>query len=183
MPFTAPPPLKSSLFGSRGPAGPKLPKAPKAGGPKGIRIENRVGVQAPAEVIWEAIFDVSRWHEWNPLYPQAAGVIRMGSPLDLTLALPGQPPQQIQPVVLDWVPNEQLHWRMSLMSGFVKTVRFIEIEQLAPQSCIVSNGELFAGLMAKPMLKRVGRSIHRGFREMGEALKVRAEAEWRAQQG
>ena len=29
----------------------------------------------------------------------------------MTLALPGQEPQQIRPTVLEWVPNEQLHWR------------------------------------------------------------------------
>jgi hypothetical protein len=179
MPFNAPPQLKSSMFGVRGPAGPKLPPKPK--GPAGLRIENRVGIQAPPEAIWEVIYDISRWSEWNPLYPAAAGQIRLGAPLDLTLALPGQAPQQIQPVIMEWVPNEQLHWRTTLMSGMIKTVRFIEIEQLAPESCIVSNGELFSGLMAKPLLKRVGRSVHRGFREMGEALKARAEAEWRSQ--
>jgi hypothetical protein len=183
MPFTPPPQLKSSMFGVRGPAGPKLPGTAKPKGPKGIRIENRVGIQAPAQAIWEVIYDVSRWHEWNPLYPAAAGQIRLGSTLDLTLALPGEAPRQIQPVVLEWVPNEQLHWRLSLMGGMVKSIRFIEIEQLAEESCIVSNGELFSGLMAVPMLKRVGRSVHRGFREMGEALKARAEAEWRAQKG
>lgn len=182
MPFTPPPQLKSSMFGVRGPAaGPKPPPKPK--GPTGIRIENRVGIHAPADVIWEVIADIPRWHEWNPLYTAGAGQIRMGATLDLTLALPGQAPQQIQPVVLDWVPNEQLHWRMSMMGGMVKTIRFIEIEQLAPESCIVSNGELFSGLMAKPMLRRVGRAFHRGFREMGEALKARAEAEWQAGKG
>ena len=183
MPISPTPQLKSSLFGRRGPsAAPGAPKPAKSRGPSGIRIENRVGIQAPAEVIWETVYDLSTWHEWNPLYPQAAGQIRLGAPLDLTLALPDQPPQQIQPVVLEWVPNEQLHWR-SQMKAMVKTVRFIEIEQLAPASCIVSNGELFSGFMAKTMLRRVGRSFHRGFREMGEALKARAEAEWRTRNG
>ena len=106
MPLPSTPQLKSSLFGSRGPAGPKTPTPPKSRGPKGIRIENRVGVQAPAAVIWQAIYEVSRWHEWNPLYPQAGGQIRMGGPLDLTLAAPDQPPQQIQPVVLEEIPHD-----------------------------------------------------------------------------
>ncbi|MEO8112935.1 MAG: SRPBCC domain-containing protein [Phenylobacterium sp.] len=179
MPFTPPPPLKASLFArSPGPAQAKGPPAPK--GPSGVRIEDRIGVQASAETIWDLIVDLKGWEVWNPLYPKASGQIRIGQPLDLTLVLPGQAPRQIQPVVLEWVPNEQLHWRLSMMGGLVKTVRYLEIEPLAPGSCIVSNGEIFGGLMGPPAIRRMGRTIQRGFREMNEALKARAEAIWAA---
>ena len=186
MGFTPPPKLKAGMFGTRGPAGMPNPtgvtKPAKPKGPSGIRIERRIGIQAPAEVIWDVIYDLERWHEWNPLYPRAEGKISLGKPLDLTLALPGQPPRQIQPVVLEWVPNEQLHWRLSLMGGLVRSIRFIEIDPLSETGCIVNNGELFQGLMAKTVLRRIGRSIHRGFAGMNEALKARAEAEWEKRQ-
>lgn len=181
-PFTPPPPLKASLF-ARGP-GPAKPKgAPAPKGPSGVRIEDRIGIQAPAETIWDLIYNLRGWKTWNPLYPDAAGEIRIGQALDLTLALPGQPPRQIQPVVLEWVPNEQLHWRLSMMGGLVKTVRYLEIEEVAPGSCIVSNGEIIGGLMGPPGARRMGRSIRQGFRAMNEALKRAAEAEWRGRRG
>lgn len=186
MPMAPPPQLKAGLFARNLGAGKKDDKkkdAPKAAGPKGFPIEHRIGVQAPAEVIWDIIYDLERWSEWNPLYPKAAGTIRIGSPLTLTLAVPGQAQRQIQPVVLEWVPNEQLHWRLSLMGGLVKTVRYIEIEQLAEESCIVSNGEIFGGLLGPSLAQRMGRAVHRGFREMNEALKARAEAQWSAAKG
>jgi hypothetical protein len=181
MPIPPPPQLKAGLF-ARTVGGPKKeqPAAPKASGPRGFRIEHRIGVQAPAEVIWARIYDLERWSEWNPLYPRAAGEIRIGRPLSLTLAIPGQPQRPIQPVVLEWVPDEQLHWRLSLMGGLVRTVRYIEIEQLAEASCIVSNGEIFGGWMGPVLARRMGRAIHRGFIAMNEALKARAEADWRA---
>lgn len=180
MPFTPPPPLKSGLFGMRGPqpAKPKGGPAPKA--PAGVRIEHRVGIQAPATAIWAVIYDLPRWSEWNPLYPEAEGQIRLGETLSLTLAIPGQTPQQIRPRVLEWVPDEQLHWRLTLLGGMISTTRYIEIEQLADAGCIVSNGELFGGLMGPSLAKRMGRQVHRGFRDMSEALKARAEAAWRA---
>ena len=56
-----------------------------------VKLEHRLGIRAPAEAIWDVIADVERWAEWNPLYPKAAGVIRIGAPLELELALPGQP--------------------------------------------------------------------------------------------
>ncbi|MFC3067636.1 SRPBCC domain-containing protein [Phenylobacterium soli] len=186
MPIAPPPQLKAGLFARNVGAGKKDDKkkdAPKAAGPKGFPIEHRIGVQAPAEVIWNIVSDLERWSEWNPLYPKAAGAIRIGSQLTLTLALPGQAQRQIQPVVLEWVPNEQLHWRLTMLGGLVNNVRYIEIEQLAEESCIVSNGEIFGGLMGPTVAKSLGRAVHRGFREMNEALKARAEAHWSAAKG
>lgn len=183
MPMAPAPQLKAGLF-ARTVGAPKNKDdkgaAPKAAGPKGLPIEHRIGVQAPAEVIWEIIYDLAGWSDWNPLYPKASGDIRIGAPLSVTLALPGQAPREIHPVVREWVPNEQLHWNLSLMGGLLKSVRYVEIEQLAEASCIVSNGEIFGGIMGPSAAKRMGRSIHRGFREMNEALKARAEARWQA---
>ena len=179
MPMAPAPQLKAGLF-ARTPGGPKptdMPAAsPKASGPKGVRIEHRVGVQASPEIIWAVLYDLASWGEWNPLYPKAAGEIRIGGQLNLTLALPGEAEREIQPTVLEWVPNEQLHWKLSLMGGMVKTVRYIEIEQLAEASCIVSNGEIFGGWMGSSVARRSGRAIQRGFIAFSEALKARAEA-------
>jgi len=182
MPIPPPPQLKAGPFGTRGgprlgpqPVNTKLP-APKA--PAGLRIEHRVGVQAPAEVIWEVISDLKSWESWNKLYPKASGDIRIGSVLEITLVLPGQAPQQIRPTVLEWVPNEQLHWRLIMLGGLVRTIRFFEIESLAEASCIVSNGEIIGGLMGPRLGKRMARTIYRAFAEMDEALKARAEALW-----
>lgn len=178
MPFTPPPQLKSSMFGRMPVGGPK-PKgrAPAPAGPKGVRIEHRIGVQAPAEVVWELVHDVAGWGAWNPLYPEASGEVRIGETLSLTVALPGMKPDLMRAVVLDWVPNEQLHFRSSSLGGLVRETRFIEIEQLAPESCIVSNGEIIGGLLGSSIARQAGGRIHKGLRLMNEALKARAEAQ------
>lgn len=180
------PELKSQPFGRGGGMGPKTmslktegkPPPPKA--PSGFRVEDRIGINAPAEVIWEIVHDLPRWQDWNPTYTEASGTIRIGQILTLTLALPGQAPQQIQPKVLEWVPNEQLHWELKLLAGAIKTLRYIEIESLAPESCVVDNGELFRGLMGPSLGRRMRGPVRRGFRAMNEALKARAEETWRA---
>lgn len=181
------PQLKAGPFATRG--GPRLDPAPKSNKPPppkpppGLRIEHRVGIQAPAEVIWEILADLKSWHEWNALYPKAAGEIRIGAQLDITLALPGQPEQQIRPTVVDWVPNDQLHWKLTMLRGLVKTIRFFEIEELAAESCIVSNGEYVGGMLGPMLARRMTGTIYRGFRDMNEALKARAEATWAARKG
>lgn len=184
MPIQPPPALKAGPFATRGgprlgpqPTDMKLP-APKP--PAGLRIEHRVGIQAPAEVIWEVISDLESWGQWCKLYPRASGQIRIGGVLDLTLALPGRGEQQIKPTVMEWVPNEQLHWKLTMLGGLVKTIRYFEIESLAEASCIVSNGEILGGLMGPRLGKRMARTIYRAFTEMNEALKARAEGLWQA---
>ncbi|WP_394762324.1 SRPBCC family protein [Phenylobacterium sp.] len=184
MPIQPPPALKAGPFGTRGgarlgpqPTDTKLPP-PKA--PSGLRIEHRVGIQAPAEVIWEVISDLESWGQWCALYPVASGDIRIGAVLDLTLALPGRPVTQIRPTVLEWVPGEQLHWKLTMLGGLVKTIRYFEIESLAEASCIVSNGEIIGGLIGPRLGKAMSRTLYRAFVEMNEALKARAEAVWQA---
>ena len=133
-----------------------------------------------AELIWDIVRDLSRWHEWNPTYPQASGEVRIGELISVTLALPGQPAQDLRPRIMDWVPNEQLHWELKMMGGMIKTLRYIEIEALGPANSVVDNGEIFGGLMGPSLGKRMGRTVQRGFKAMNEALKARAEAQWAA---
>lgn len=147
-----------------------------------VKLEHRIGVQAPAEVIWESLFDIPGWQAWNPLYPKAAGVVRIGSQLDLELALPGQPSQQQKPIIRDWAPEDHIHWTTRSRWGLTKTVRYIEIEALSETGCIFSNGEIYDGMLGERYASRHRRAIRSGFAAMGEALQQRAEAAWRARQ-
>lgn len=143
----------------------------------GVKIEHRIGVQAPAEAIWSVVADLERWPEWNPLYPKANGVLRIGSQLDLEVAVPGQTPRMIRPVILDWVPNDQIHWRLSMFGGLIKSLRYLEIEALTETGCIFTNGELFEGPLGPTVAKRMRKPLRAGFAAMGEALKARVEAQ------
>lgn len=180
MPYKPGPDLLAGPFAKRTSMGPKIAAPPSALPPPklpgGLRVEDRIGIQAPATAIWDIVHDLPHWSEWNPTYPHAEGQIRIGEVLSVTLALPGQAHQTLKPVVVDWIPNEQLHWRLSMMGGLIRTLRYIEIETLGEANCVVSNGEFFGGLMGPSLGKRVGRDVRRGFRAMNEALKARAEA-------
>ena len=188
MPVKPEPDLLAGPFAKRGTLGPRMTsmddmgKLPPPKTLNGLRVEERIGIQAPAEVVWGIIYDLDRWHEWNPTYPSAAGQIRLGEFLTVTLAIPGQPTQTLKAKVLEWVPNSQLHWELKMMGGLIRTLRYIEIETLANGSSVVDNGEIFGGLMGPSLGKRMGRAVQRGFRAMNEALKARAEAEWRSRQ-
>jgi len=171
------------MFGRMPVGGPK-PKGgggkPVAAGPKGVRIEHRIGVQAPGETIWALVHDVAGWGGWNPVYPEARGEVHIGDVLELSLALPGMKPQPVRATVMDWVPNEQLHFRVSSLGGLVRETHYVEIEQLAEESSIVACGVIIGGLLGTSVARQVGSRFYKGLRQMNEALKDRAETRWAA---
>ncbi len=147
------------------------------------KIEHRIGIAAPASVVWAVISDVAAWPDWISIYPAAAGKIGFGETLTLTLALPDQPPQTISPVVFDWAPDEAIHWRTRRLGGLAWAVRFLEIEAMSETACFFSNGEIFGGLLGDPPARPMRRALRLGFQALGEALKARAESLWRERAG
>ncbi len=148
-----------------------------------FRVENRLGVTAPSEIIWEVISDLPKWSEWNPLYTHAQGEIGFGKKLTLTLQLPGYPPETITPVVASWTPEELLHWQMSMSGGFLRSTRYLEIHRLSDTGCIFSNGEAFKGIAAMFFPRKMKRALRKGFADLGEAVKARSEALWHERGG
>ncbi len=142
-----------------------------------FKYEHRIGIRAPSEVVWELLADLPGWASWNPLYPGADGAIRIGASLVLTDA----DGDKLETTVMEWVPYEQLHLRRSGMNGFVRSIRYFEIEAMSGEGVIFSNGELYAGLGAFLIKKQRG-AIKAGFEAMGEALRQKAEAIWQERQ-
>lgn len=145
-------------------------------------VEHRIGVQAPAEIVWEVVSEFETWHQWNPLYRKAEGLLKIGTVLTLEQHLAGEPAKVIAPIVQDWVPYEQLHWRSSRMGGFVTAIRYLEIENMGPENATFSNGELFMGLLLRFVSRDERRRLKTAFTQMGEAVRDRAEAIWSERQ-
>lgn len=147
-----------------------------------MKVEHQIGVKAPASVVWEIVHDLERWAEWNPLYTRASGAIRIGETLNLMLALPDQPPRELKATVIDWTPDEAIHWKTSHVAGLVRTVRYLEIEAKSETGCIFSNGEIFQGLLGPRLARQLRPALKKGFAALGEAVRDLAEARWREQQ-
>ena len=145
-----------------------------------LRIEHRIGVRTPREPIWEMINDINGWGAWNPLYPKASGKIAFDAKLELTVAIPGEAPRDIRPTIVDWTPNEQIIWKLSMLGGLIRSTRYIETETLDNGNVIFSNGEIFEGQLVWLIDKKRRRAIKAAFTAFGETVRDRAEAAWKA---
>lgn len=139
------------------------------------RIEKRIGVRAPTDRIWEVITSLEGWDHWNPIETGLDGKIAFGGILNLTEALNDLPPRQVQARVGQWQPYAQLVWTEKRGLWF-NVVRYFEIEELEPGSCIVANGYLFSGLRGEMYFDKHRKALRHAVEGVAEGWKAAAEA-------
>lgn len=140
-----------------------------------FRIERRIGIQAPADRIWESLADLSYWSRWNPIERDASGSIGFGSEIRLTETLPGHPARPVIARVGDWQPLAQLVWSEKRGMMF-NVVRYFEIDELEPGSCIAANGYIFSGLRGELFHDKHKFVLKRACEQVADALKVSVES-------
>ncbi len=138
-----------------------------------FRIEHRLGIPASPQAIWDVLADIEAWPQWQSVYPEVKGALRIGARLDVVEDLPGAGARAFQPAVLDWVPDSQIHWKVANSGGLVKGVRYFEIEKLADGACIFSKGQLFEGFMTRYIPAARKRAYRDAFVAFSEALRAR----------
>ena len=135
-----------------------------------IRIENRIGVRAPAERIWDVLTDFAGWRRWNPHETDIEGVLGFGAAIRLTERLPDLGERRIEARLGEWQPNAQLVW--AERRGFLfRTLRYYEIDELERGSCILSHGTIFRGLRAELFHDKHRARIRPAYETIGENLK------------
>lgn len=146
------------------------------------RVEHRIGVAAPADAVWDVLSDFPRWGEWNAVHPDFNGRLAIGGGVDFVEQLPGKSPARLAGIIEDWVPMDQIHIRVA-RGPLNRSLRYFEIEKLAETGCILSNGELYDGLIGARWAKLSQDDRFRAFRDLNEALKARAEQLWAERRG
>ena len=143
-----------------------------------FKTEHRIGVPAPSTVIWDVLSDLERWGEWNPTHPKITGLLRIGQKLEVHETFGDMPLKVIRPTVVDWVPNAQILWTLSEASGLIRRIRYIEIEAVgtAEDSCILSNGEVYDGLLGRRVGKSRRKWLKQGFEQLNTDIVARVQA-------
>jgi hypothetical protein len=139
------------------------------------RIERRIGVRATTDRVWELIADLPGWDRWNPIETGLEGVIAFGGQISLTEQLEGLPERRAVVRVGDWQPYAQLVWAEKRGLWF-QSLRYFEIEELEPGSCIVANGFIFSGLRGEMYFDKHRKALRHGVDAVAEAWRATAEA-------
>lgn len=139
------------------------------------KIEKRIGVRAAPERIWEVLSDLGSWDRWNPYERGVRGDIAFNGRIALNEAFPGLPERPVEARVSDWEPLAQLVWVEK--RGFLfSSIRFYEIQQLEPGSCILANGFIFQGLRGELFHDKRRAQLRPALETIAERLKAAIEA-------
>ena len=133
------------------------------------RIETRIGVRATSDQIWEVLADLETWSRWNP-YESVDGRLVFKAPLLVSERFPGQPERVGQAVLADWTPLNRLVWGEK-RGWMFSAIRYFEIDQLEPGSCVFATGVDYSGLRGELFHDKHRPTLRAALNEMGEGMK------------
>lgn len=149
----------------------------------GACVGHRIEIAAPPELVWDFVADFEGWEDWNPLYIESAGRAEEGATIRFRVALEGMKPQAGKARVLTVSGGELLEYMTTSLGGLLKAFRFVEVEELSPTTCAVTNGEILGGPLGRVVAKGLGDKVGKGLEGMNRALRDVAERKWRGQSG
>ena len=139
-------------------------------------LRSEIEIQASAERVWQLLTDFASFPQWNPFIRKASGTIRVGERLEVYIQPSGASGMTFRPTVLTAEPNRELRWLGHLLiSGLFDGEHSFTIEPLGESRVRFTQREVFTGLLVPLFARGLDTDTRRGFEEMNQALKARAE--------
>ncbi len=140
------------------------------------QIHTETDIRTSAGRVWQVLTDFSSFPEWNPFMRQAHGDPRVGARLEVYLEPPGRRGIRIKPTVLKADPERELRWLGRLLiPGLFDGEHVFILEGTGDGRVRLTQSETFTGILVPLVTRRFLGDTRRGFEEMNEALKRRAE--------
>ncbi|MGB8217784.1 MAG: SRPBCC domain-containing protein [Candidatus Methanoperedens sp.] len=140
------------------------------------QLRTEISINAPPERIWHLLTDFASFPQWNPFIRRASGEPRKGAQLQVYLQPSGTKGMTFRPKVLKAEPNRELRWLGHLLiPGLFDGEHIFTIEPLEAGCVRFVQRELFTGLLVPLFARSLDKDTRRGFEEMNQALKLRAE--------
>lgn len=138
-------------------------------------LESSIEIDATPERVWEILTDFPAYPGWNPFIRSVVGEAVPGAELRIRIQPPGGRGMSFKPTVLAAEPGRELRWLgRFLLPGVLDGEHSLRIEPIADGRVRFVQAERFDGLLVRFFGKTL-EGTQRGFEEMNEALKRRAE--------
>lgn len=143
---------------------------------------DRVSIDAPQQMVWDILYDIRRYPEWNPFTERVITDFKPGSPVELHVNLPGRGKRLQREFITSVTAPHTLGWGMHMVHDSVLKARRLQtIEQLSPTRCCYHTEDHISGWLS-PLVKWLYfNSMKNGFNSMAYALKQQAETQYREQ--
>ncbi len=141
-----------------------------------LELNTEIEINAPAERVWEILTDFPSYPDWNPFVRSIKGTPKKGERLSVTLHPPDGKAMTFTPTVQEATPGKELRWLGRVgVKGIFDGEHSFQIEEIENEKIRFIHKEQFSGIFVPFFRKSLQNGTHRGFVEMNEALKKRAE--------
>lgn len=139
-------------------------------------LRSEIDIHASDERVWQLLTDFANFPQWNPFIRRVSGEAKTGARLEVYLQPSGARGTTFRPRVLKVEPKRELRWLGHLViPGLFDGEHIFTIEPLEANGVHFVQCELFTGLLVPLLAHGLDTDTRRGFDEMNQALKVRAE--------
>lgn len=136
---------------------------------------SEIQINAPPRRVWRALTDFDAYPEWNPFIRSIQGDPEVGSRLSARIEPPGARGMTLRPTVRALEPGRELRWLGHLLiPGLADAEHRLALEPLDGGRSRFVQSERFSGLLVG-VLRSTLAATQRGFEQMNQALKRRAE--------
>jgi hypothetical protein len=144
--------------------------------PRTKELRTEIEIEATPARVWEILTDFASYPEWNPFIRAIEGEPKEGTRVEARIAPPGGHEMTFKPTVLEATPERELRWLGRLLvPGIFDGEHTFRIEPAGEGRVRFTQSERFSGVLV-PLFGKTLEKTKRGFAEMNEALKRRAEA-------
>ena len=137
-------------------------------------LVTEITIQAPVEIVWKHLTDLTAYSSWNPFIVKSDGEIGLGNQIT-NVMMNGGKPRTFKPKITGVKPLLSFEWLGKLPLGLFNGNHYFRLEKIDDDTTHLIHGEHFSGLLRGPIVNRLGDDTRAGFVAMNEALKSRCE--------
>ncbi len=139
-------------------------------------LHSEIEIDASAERVWAILTDFASYPRWNPFIRSISGELEAGERLEVRLEPPDSRGITLRPTVLRAEPNRLMRWVGHLLvPGLFDGEHSLAMHPLEGNRVRFVQHEAFKGVLVPLLARSLDKNTLRGFEEMNEALKERAE--------
>jgi hypothetical protein len=140
-------------------------------------LYSEIEIDSPPERVWTILSDFAGFPNWNPFMRIAGGELKKDSKLTVHLQPSGARGMTFKPTVLKVERERELRWiGHFVVPGLFDGEHVLELHSVeGGRRTRFVQRELFSGILLLFLTKMLNNDTSRGFAEMNEALKLRAE--------
>ena len=138
------------------------------------QIETSLKIDAPAADVWSVLMDFASYPHWNPMIVDISGTPRVGSRLEVRIAMKNGRRMTFRPTVVEYEEGRRFAWLGRLgVRGLFDGRHSFAVEDGGSTATLL-HGEEFRGLLP-PFLGKVLADTHDSIVAMNEALALEVQ--------